>query len=593
MVRQFLVLAGLVVGATTFGASYEKVSTDQALSQLEFKKADPIHHDMIMARLFDGSSSQTSKRKAAGYRVSWKRPAGQFWGTGYSPENKGWYYVTPLLLRPWVEYTFENLSTDFNGTPEWALEVLANANTGEYQTITSNENTVTASYLQYEWVAAPRLSYKDQIPFPTQFEKEKETPAPWNEIQVLVNNNFQDTPSAWDMPNILVSSHYWGFTRMPSESGAIATFGGAPTYEGMKSCPWFGTNAGGWNAMATRFEKPDQPYLLNAVYWYYGTNGDIPNDIPLKAYVFKTANDAAESTLPSGAVQEVAELGELIAVSESFIPKYSGGEKDETVKFEFKEKNTVTGAEHAVSLEIEDDIIVIVTGYDVNLGNGNYITSFVSLDDIDEGHGNLGFLGKFEMSEEGVPAYNLVALNNFFDGAPIGNTTLGVLADVSYPWLVPYNRNQEKDILLPNEGETTDEVQGLEYYLYFMSTAETYDMEVTYNGEEECDWLSVFSTYDDTEVNEDGEEEFTGIAGLAFEAAPNPTDENRTCVVNISIPAASYQITFRQGSNNNAVEVVGVEANTEYFDLQGRRVANPEKGLYIKKVGNKAEKVIL
>lgn len=45
---------------------------------------------------------------------------------------------------------------------------------------------------------------------------------------------------------------------------------------------------------------------------------------------------------------------------------------------------------------------------------------------------------------------------------------------------------------------------------------------------------------------------------------------------------------------SNGVEVVDVETGeVKFFDLQGRNVVNPEKGLYIRLSGNKAEKVIL
>lgn len=45
----------------------------------------------------------------------------------------------------------------------------------------------------------------------------------------------------------------------------------------------------------------------------------------------------------------------------------------------------------------------------------------------------------------------------------------------------------------------------------------------------------------------------------------------------------------------SVVEEVGVDENApvEYFNLQGVRVANPSKGLYIRRMGNKAEKIIL
>ena len=57
--------------------------------------------------------------------------------------------------------------------------------------------------------------------------------------------------------------------------------------------------------------------------------------------------------------------------------------------------------------------------------------------------------------------------------------------------------------------------------------------------------------------------------------------------------AAKY--TFEVPSVATAIESVAVDANApvEYYNLQGVKVANPENGLFIKKQGNKATKVIL
>ncbi len=43
------------------------------------------------------------------------------------------------------------------------------------------------------------------------------------------------------------------------------------------------------------------------------------------------------------------------------------------------------------------------------------------------------------------------------------------------------------------------------------------------------------------------------------------------------------------------VEDVVEDANApvEYYDLTGRRVDNPTKGIYIKKVGNRTQKIML
>lgn len=577
MVRQILLMTGLVVGASVFADNHRSVATPNV--PLQVVKVSGIRDLAVAqdAKINYGQAKSNRMQKAPATVAQWKRPAGQFWGTGYDTSTDSWTYLTPLMLRPWVDYTFENVSKGVSGQPTWQTEVLVNPDTGEYQTVESHDSDVKASYLRYELCAAPRLSYNGAITYPTQFDGLNESPEPFNDIMVLADNSAENMLGM----NILVNSHFWGiFTREPQDS-PYTYIRGAAAYPNMDYGMWFGTNADGFNAMATRFEKPDSPYLLNAVEWFYFSSGPIPANIPLTAYVFKTASDDAEYS--NGFLG--AELGDLIAVSDSFIPS-SDDIAEGCVRFEFKEKNPVTGAETGVSLEIEDDIIIVVTGYDANPGNGTWISTVASTDTIDEGYGNLGFFGALDFAEDGTLQYFLYAIESVFDGL-VGNTTLGVLADVSYPWLIPYFYEQEKDIWLPNDGETTEEVQGLEYNLLLMSTSETADFEVTFNGEEECDWLAITDVYDQIE-----DEEFTGVVGLAFTAAPNPEDVDRTCVVKISIPAASYTVTFRQGTNNNAVEIVGVDGNAQYFDLQGRRVANPDKGIYIKKSGNKATKVI-
>ncbi|MBD5233272.1 MAG: hypothetical protein HDS65_03735 [Bacteroidales bacterium] len=60
-------------------------------------------------------------------------------------------------------------------------------------------------------------------------------------------------------------------------------------------------------------------------------------------------------------------------------------------------------------------------------------------------------------------------------------------------------------------------------------------------------------------------------------------------------PMLKYKFTAPELGNDSGVEgvvVAGEEAATEYFNLQGIRVANPENGVYIMRQGNKTSKVI-
>lgn len=61
------------------------------------------------------------------------------------------------------------------------------------------------------------------------------------------------------------------------------------------------------------------------------------------------------------------------------------------------------------------------------------------------------------------------------------------------------------------------------------------------------------------------------------------------------VEGAEFVCTLQFGDDNNAVAGIENDIDTpaEYYTLQGVRVANPEKGIYIKRQGSKAVKVIL
>ncbi len=586
MKRNLLLLAGLALTASAFAATPQKMANAPFESQPEGKSVSLADLPMLTYDKNTRTVSGIPARKAPGSEIYWKRPAGQFWGTGYCPDDNNWYYFTPVVLRPWIDYTFENISTGVSGDPLWEIAFLTDPQKGIYETLTANTKDVTVSYLLGETCAAPRLSYGGSLPFATIFYNGQQVAAPNNTVKVAVNENIKYAYYGINMP---VSSHFYSlFTFSDEYQEGLSPMNGLDGYDGMQPGMGmvFGTNKNGINAVATRFEMPDRPYLINSVQWLYVTSGAVPANIPLKAYVYKTADPAAKYESADGTKVEGVDLGELIAYSESFIPK-SLRSTEGVVEFKFKGINSTTGVESEVSLEINDDITIVVTGFDVNLGNGQFVTSYMSLDFHDEGYGHLGYIGSAIGSDKGLENYSLVAMKDM-----IGyNTVAGVLADVSYPWLYSYFSNQPDNILLSNEGATTEEKQGLDYGLYLVSTSMTEDFNITFNGEEDCDWLGIIDVYDEM-YTENGQQYFSGNCGLRFQAEPNPYDVSRTCVVKITIPAASYEITFRQGSNNTAVEAMEVSESAIYYDLAGRRVANPEKGVYIKKTANKAEKVL-
>ncbi|MDE6291400.1 MAG: hypothetical protein K2M16_07695, partial [Muribaculaceae bacterium] len=498
MVKQILLVAGLAVG---FSAVADRGMVPTGKIQASERATGIKVSDIPLkeAKINDGTR-KASPMKAPALRPQWKRPAGQFWGTGYSLEAQMLgYYFTPLVLRPWVDYEFKNISTVKAGKPTWTIQYADfDLEVPAYVEKTSNDTDITQSYTWYESPYAPVLSYPGYMGYPTQYEGKEITDM--QNLPLVVGESIAD---GWSMGGQPVSSHYWSyFTRNASDGLGLVAYSGATPYEGSERGWWFGTNASGVNAAATRFEKPDSPYLLNAVHWYYMFSGDIIDEIPLKAYVFKTANDAKEVSFESQTTGEMVtvenlEVGELIAVSEASIPvrKFSEDDSEGTVEFKFVEKNPATGAESTVSLEIEDDITIIVVGFNAPTSNGTFITSCMSTDDFDEGYGNLGFLGTFNVTEEGVIEYDLRAVKDFFsDSMP--NTVLGVLADVSYPWLTPNAVDQPNEVHLPNADSGANEQSDLEYPLVLLSTSMTDDWDVTFNGGDECEWLEIVDVYD-------------------------------------------------------------------------------------------------
>ena len=91
------------------------------------------------------------------------------------------------------------------------------------------------------------------------------------------------------------------------------------------------------------------------------------------------------------------------------------------------------------------------------------------------------------------------------------------------------------------------------------------------------------------------------VWGLAFDYAKNLHCYSETagyCVH--AVPCDAHNVVtpakaiYKISAGSSAIEEVGADENApvEYYNLQGVKVANPEKGIFIKKQGNKATKVV-
>lgn len=108
---------------------------------------------------------------------------------------------------------------------------------------------------------------------------------------------------------------------------------------------------------------------------------------------------------------------------------------------------------------------------------------------------------------------------------------------------------------------------------------------------------SIFNIYD-----EDGnvvatwnEGQKTGLGAAAGSFVVVPADEYSVFIYHFVPATVAEKLRFAIQDVTTGIDSVNseVEAPAEYYNLQGVKVANPAKGLYIKKQGDKATKVIL
>lgn len=155
------------------------------------------------------------------------------------------------------------------------------------------------------------------------------------------------------------------------------------------------------------------------------------------------------------------------------------------------------------------------------------------------------------------------------------------MMDASFPWM--FAVDGETQVQVPVEGGTASfnvsSYFGLQYFGYTIT-----DYVNGVYGE--CDWIDFSNA--SLSVNEE-----LNCEVLNLPVAALPADvAGRSAIVEIEGLGSSLKLYVHQGESTG-VNVVVTDRNAQYFDLQGRRVANPEKGIFIKKVGNKAEKVVL
>ena len=107
-----------------------------------------------------------------------------------------------------------------------------------------------------------------------------------------------------------------------------------------------------------------------------------------------------------------------------------------------------------------------------------------------------------------------------------------------------------------------------------------------------CYWAEVAGTEYTVDDNNGIIESFKNPDDLNVQSFSIPELNSFTFKNSGEQPLCVIEVTyFKEGETG--VSEIASEGVAEYYNLQGVRVANPENGLYIKRQGNKAEKVLV
>ena len=327
--------------------------------------------------------------------------------------------------------------------------------------------------------------------------------------------------------------------------------------------------------------QPGSTYMMSRA--WTGLNVSASKDTQLISYIYKVGDD--------GAIEE-----NPIAIGYASIVKGSADEVDENYMpvFEYFLLNE-DGDELEEPIFIDSAVVITVEGfcgndaiYEVCPVGGYYPFSYSSYS-----AGNKDLLVaptlymRFSLKLDGEPIETLQYGGGIYyynqnrnpDGSFVDPEPASMHAyhqmvlDAVFPFM--FTASGDNSVAIPAEGGVAS--VDLESYFGYV---EEY-MEGGYYTLSAPEWLNV-------EIAEMDEE--TGLSTLTVSA--EASEAGREGDVVIDGLGVTFTLHVVQGEGA-AVSTVSVEKGAQYFDLQGRRVANPEKGIFIKKTGNKAEKVIL
>lgn len=556
--KKSLLIAAAVMLA--FGANAQQVRTSGSASKTanvvatqQLKDAKIEHR--TAQRATGPVATRGMKRVVPANSAYYLRPVGTMY-SNWDSEGSG--YIMPFIYTtPYNEVTWRNFSTA-TGTPSWGYKIY----TGETSdSLVSNDYDLTVTY-GYEYEDVPALMMGNVGPYELSGYSLRTGAAAASGVLSVINSKeaFGDNLAS----NQLCSAHYYGSSdRFGTQQYGWTYYSGAPGPDYNPDLPsddesqdrsgyWFGRNWGNWNCAATAFEKPISPYVLNSVYmWVAALN--VTEDVELTAKVYRLP-DGLPQYSDTSAVQIDPELlneDNLLATGRTTITTDMNEDGQPILKFDLYEYDPELGMEYEVTPEVDDAIVVIVTGFDQDA-----IVSMSGLftnDEEDEGVGELTYLGH----AEGDVVTQLVGMNNFFTSGEmkVGNS---IFIDVSRPFMIYNFTDETGEYTFPNEGGKymfAGQYEGVNIY-----AADQYGEAVTASdlyysledGNEVPEWLTIELADDAT---------YGGVQAKVTCAALPEGVAGREANVKFYINGANLVYHFIQGEGGQQIMIGDTDGN--------------------------------
>mgnify|MGYP004445917367 FL=1 len=501
-----------VENATALANTYEAVAYERDHSQPAVagpKKAAPVYGEAY-----------------------YKRPAGSMFG---ALTSEGYAYYNPYVtVKPFADATFEAIY-DLNAY-NWAVQLYDSQAQGRVWYDVAGSKAVKVTY-GYETDTVPSLT--DGV---TEFHVGGDNGAGeygWSRVAGIPDmTDFTYDPQAG---SVLLSPKYFG--KRWGAKYYTTRYSGAKDAEGGTSGMWFGKNYSGWNAMGLYVEKPENPYLLRSVAIDYGYL-DINADATLYVDVFEVANRVEDDSLGMDIT-----LGEKIASGHYTFYKADEPADDGVVYIPFVVDDE--GIEYEISLDIDYDYVVVVSGYDAPEFT-NFSMS-ISYDIENDGYGQHGYM----MHKEEDSYTRCIGLDHFFVSS-LGYVAPSVFLDVVNSYATPNYISDDAVREFDKEGACTTpqfdvEVPANDIQIYSYNMAEDYTITLE-DGSDLPEWINIEVA--DAEEEETGE--WTGVVVATVTCQPN-AGAPREAKVKFAIPGAKLIATIKQ--DGEAAPVVKGDVN--------------------------------